>query len=127
MLSAGARVVIVNRSAEDGDLKVVAAGIVRHDSTGPMLQILSDLDLGADKSEWVDPPAPMTEPLVMIEVLLQLGLSDEIVDAYLCTTPTDPPPARGWEAGVRPLRTPTDPTDIPIPELPGYAVYLVPF
>jgi hypothetical protein len=127
MLSAEARLVIVNRSAEDGELKVVAAAIVRHDSTGPTPQILTELDLGGDQSEWVDPPAPMAEPLGMIEVLLQLGLGGQIVGVYLCATPTDPPPARGWEVGVRHFSIPADATDTPIPELPGYAAYLVPF
>jgi hypothetical protein len=127
ILSAVARVSIVNRSAEDGELKVVAAAIVRHGSTGPTVQTLMELDLGGDESEWIDPPAPMTEPLAMLEVLLQLGFGGQIVDAYLRATPTDPPPARGWEVGVRPFSTSSEPTDVPIPELPGYAAYLVPF
>jgi hypothetical protein len=127
MLSAEGRVVIVNRSDASSQLKVVAAGIVRHDSTGPTRQILSDLDLGGDESEWADPAAPTTEPMGMVEVLLQLTFGGRLVDAYLCATSTDAPPADGWEVGVRPLSTPIEPADVPIPELPGFAVYLVPF
>jgi hypothetical protein len=126
MLSPEGHLVIVNRSATDSDLKVIAAAIVRHDSTGPTRQILTELEIDGDESEWIAPPAPPSEPLVMIEVLLRLTLGARIVDVYL-TTPTNASPAGDWEVGVRPLSTPSDPADMPIPELPGFAAYLVPF
>jgi hypothetical protein len=128
ILSAEARVVIVNRSDASRQLRIAAAVIVRHASSGPTPQVLADLDLGGDESEWVDPPAPIAEPLAMLEVLLQLTLGAETVNAYLrATPPTGAPPEAGWEVGVRPLSTPSDPADMPIPELPGFAAYLVPF
>ena len=73
MLSAAGRVVIVNTSTPADTISIVAAAIVRHDSTGDARQSLTMLDLEADESEWVDPPSPVSEPPTMVEVLLRMS------------------------------------------------------
>lgn len=127
MLSAAGRVVIVNTSTPADTISIVAAAIVRHDSTGDARQSLTMLDLEADESEWVDPPSPVSEPPTMVEVLLRMSRNGKIVEAYASAAPADPPPARGWETGVRPQNFPADPADVLIPDLPGFVAYLIPF
>jgi hypothetical protein len=127
MLLSPGRVVIVNRSTPEVDLRIAAAVIVRHDGVRSTRQMIVELDLQADESEWLDPLTPVIEPPVMLEVLLRLSLNGRVVETYVSATPTASPPARGWEAGVHPVNNALDPTDTAIPELPEFAAYLIPF
>jgi hypothetical protein len=127
LLSAPGRVVIVNRSTPADDLTIVAAVIVRHDTAGSARQLLTDLDLAADESEWVDPPTPASEPATLLEVLLRLSLNGQLVETYLFASPPDTPATLAWEVGIRMQDGPSGPGDVSIPELPRFAAYLVPF
>jgi hypothetical protein len=127
MLSPSGRVVIVNRSEADGDLKVVAVAIVRHDSAGPKREVLSELEVAGDEAEWIDAPEDTNEPLTLIEVLLQIASGLDIVETYLLAEATPESTASGWETGICPLSDPPASEELPIPEIPGYAAYLKPF
>lgn len=127
MLSPFGRVVIANRSEPDDDITIVAAAAARHDTVGATGQLLANLDLASDESEWVDPPAPLEEPLAMVEVFLRLMTRSRIVETYVSATPTNGPALGGWEAGVRPASEPTASDETLIAELPGFAAYLTPF
>jgi hypothetical protein len=128
MLSSTGRVVLVNRSSSAANLTIIAAAIVRHNasdvSTG---QTLSDLDLTFDESEWVDPPAPITESLAMVEVFLRLSLRGRILEKYVCASSDSAEAPNGWEAGVEPVNGTLAPTDVLIDETPGLVAYIRPF
>jgi hypothetical protein len=127
MLSPSGRLVIVNRSEADGDLRIVAAAIVRHDSAGPKREVLGELELAGDEAEWIDAPEDMAEPVALIEVLLQIAAGLGMVETYLSDEATPESTASGWETGICPLSEPLAPEEVPIPEIPGYAAYLKPF
>ena len=127
LFSPTGRVVIVNRSRPTDDLTIVAAVIVRHDTAGSGRQLVTDLDLAADESEWVDPPTPASEAPTLLEALLRVSLNGRLVETYLSAAQPDTPSALGWEVGIRVLDGPSGPGEVPIPELPRFAAYLVPF
>lgn len=127
MLAQSRRVLLVNSTTETDDVRIVAVAIVGHNASDSSRQTLHSMDLAADESEWFQSTSPSAEPPTLLEVLLRVSLRGRVVDVYQSATAPAIPPARGWEAGVRPLTGPLRPSDVPIPEAPGFVAYLLPF
>jgi hypothetical protein len=110
LLTAAARIRLVNATPAEDGLTIVAAALARHDGGGGITRETSfGLDLRADESLLLDALAPSALPPKGAELLLRVnidpgdGSTPVFVDVYLHAEITAPATAapQGFEFGVR--------------------------
>jgi hypothetical protein len=85
LLGGRGRVAVVNHTAAESDVVIVAAAIVRHrDGEDPHSDVTYALEVGAEQSVEIEAAPPLTEPPDATEVLLRLRIGD----AATATMPT---------------------------------------
>jgi hypothetical protein len=127
-LRGNGRVTFANRDSGDGGLRILAAAVVRHDSSGvASRQTVWDLDLAPGEAQAVYPCEASDQLLAGVEVLLWLFSPDQrgLRDVYLASPP-DAAPAREWEVGVRPDTDPAENLEFAVPESSGLTAYIRP-
>jgi hypothetical protein len=103
LLAAAGRILIVNRTAPEDRLWIVAAAAVRHRSDGTSQSDVSfGLQVGADESVGLEAiPAEEAVPDA-VEVLLRLEIGDAgVVDAYAVAWRSTSDPDMPYELGVK--------------------------
>jgi hypothetical protein len=127
LLSGLGRVTLVNRTAAESTVLVVAAALVRHRSgEDPHTDAGYALGLGADQSVEFEAAPPLTAPPEAIEVVLRLLINDQTTaDAYAVAFPG---PADGGRAefGVKDNRGVLDDGERTVPGFPEFTVYALP-
>jgi hypothetical protein len=84
LLGGRGRVAVVNHTAAESDVVIVAAAIVRHrDGEDPHTDVTYALEIGAEQSVEIEAAPPLTEPPDATEVVLRLRIGDAArADAY---------------------------------------------
>ena len=95
---------VVNRTAEEDAVIILAAAVVRHRaSSAPVADATFRLDLDFDESIELEEVPPLTDKPDRIEVLLRLrvGALQSTVDAYVTAAKSADDPDAVFEVGVR--------------------------
>jgi hypothetical protein len=84
LLGGRGRVAVVNRTAAESEVVIVAAAIVRHrDCEDPHIDVTYALEIGAEQSVEIEAAPPPTGPPDATEVVLRLRIGDAAAaDAY---------------------------------------------
>ncbi len=126
LLTGIGRVTLVNRTAPDDRVTVVAFALVRHLEGGETQRDAAfDLSLGPDEAASVEALPPLDAAPGAIEVLLRLriGLQDTIVEAYVAAERPDGATEVTFEVGVKRNETELTDGEEEVPEFPEFAVY----
>ena len=129
LISGRGRVAIVNRTAPDDGVTILALAIARHLPNGEVVPDAAfGLAIGANESVSVEPQSPLADEPDAIEVMLRLRVGDlgAVVDAYAVAH--KPAGASGvhFEVGVKPTIGTLIEGESTLPDFAEFTIYGLP-
>ena len=128
LLQGNGRVTLANRAPASTGVLILAAAIVRHDTTGTSSrQAVWELDIAFGEAQSVEAFDASDQLFAGLEVMIRIFSADQhgLRDVYLASPPGSAP-ARQWEVGIRPDTTAVETGDFVAPESPGLVGYIRP-
>lgn len=117
---------VVNRTAPEDAVVIVAAAVARHRAAGaPLADAVFGLDIEADESLELEEVPPASSRPDAVEVLLRLTIGDQqtMVDAYAKALKSESDPEAAFEVGVRRHDGEIEDGEDPVDGFAEFAVY----
>jgi len=125
LLAGLGRVTLVNRTAAESDVVIVAVAIVRHrDGEEPQTDAAYALEIGAEQSVDIEAAPPLAEPPDAIEVVLRLRIGGAATaDAYAVAHRENADAAGRVEFGIKDNDDVLVDGEDPVTGFPEFAIY----